>query len=92
MVCDVVPMVDEGRRVSPCEAGWIFMGMSRRAPQSFISWYNYHMTYPKKRHTSQNILTQMNGMRADSLTGFIAGFLVGIIGMYVYVVIIASLV
>lgn len=35
---------------------------------------------------------QMNGMRADSLTGFIAGFLVGIIGMYVYVVIVASLV
>lgn len=50
------------------------------------------MTYPRKRHKSKNIFMEMNGIKADSLTGFIAGFLVGIIGMYVYVVIIASLV
>ncbi|MBI4091022.1 MAG: hypothetical protein HY422_03285 [Candidatus Komeilibacteria bacterium] len=50
------------------------------------------MAYPKRRLISHNIITQMHSMKADSLTGFIAGFLVGIIGMYVYVVIIASIV
>jgi len=39
----------------------------------------------------KNILSVLNGMRADSLTGFIAGFLVGVLGMYVYAVILSTM-
>jgi hypothetical protein len=51
----------------------------------------------KTKHKSKyylrktNVLAIMNAIKADSLTGFIAGFLVGVIGMYVYVVIVSSL-
>ena len=33
----------------------------------------------------------MHAIKADSLTGFIAGFLVGVIGMYVYAVIVSNI-
>lgn len=38
----------------------------------------------------KNIFSAMNSIKADSLMGFIAGFLVGVIGMYVYVVILST--
>ncbi len=51
----------------------------------------------KSTHTSKyylrnkNVIAIMNAIKADALTGFIAGFLVGVIGMYVYVVIVSTL-
>lgn len=42
--------------------------------------------YLKKK----NLVAIMSAIKADSLTGFIAGFLVGVIGMYVYVIIIST--
>jgi len=41
--------------------------------------------YRKQPH--HNLLKALRTMKADSLSGFIAGFLVGVMGMYVYVVI-----
>lgn len=50
-----------------------------------------HMTHDRKhRVPTYHLISFMNATKADSLTGFIAGFLVGIIGMYVYVVIVSN--
>jgi hypothetical protein len=50
------------------------------------------MSKRKKQHdNTAGVLHFMQATKADSLTGFIAGFLVGVIGMYVYAVIITNL-
>lgn len=38
----------------------------------------------------KNFLLYLHSVRADGLTGFIAGFIIGVMGMYVYVIILAT--
>ena len=38
----------------------------------------------------KNFILYLHSMRADALTGFIAGFIIGVMGMYVYVIILAT--
>jgi hypothetical protein len=50
------------------------------------------MSRAKAKIKHKNSVWQlMHKIKADSLTGFIAGFLVGVIGMYVYAVIITNM-
>jgi len=44
----------------------------------------------QKTNKKKSVLLLMHNIKADALTGFIAGFLVGVIGMYVYAVIITN--
>ncbi|MEK7583756.1 MAG: hypothetical protein AAB490_00795 [Patescibacteria group bacterium] len=47
--------------------------------------------HKKKYYQKKTVLELMNATTADSLTGFIAGFLVGVIGMYVYAIIVSNI-
>jgi len=43
-----------------------------------------------KAEAPKNFILYLHSMRADALTGFIAGFIIGVMGMYVYVIILAT--
>jgi len=45
----------------------------------------------KEADLSGNVFVFLKATKADSLTGFIAGFLAGVIGMYVYALIMRSI-